>query len=433
MTGTAATGWQSPSTSAPDDRALSTFQCGAIGVMAFCVMAMNGFPVAWSSFPQVIAISGLLMLQRSPKAILAGAFSGPMRAFTLMFLALAAIALITAFASGDSESIGEALLRTVAPLLPFFALAGVSIRTRHVNWIIGGFVAGAAVLLLRATFALYAEWGVPDFNMVLWARFDVIRMRGYMDASLGNLSHLGLYVTLLAPFLIAVLAYFRVGRLMTYAIVLVLLLSLVNSVVSGSRTAIVLMLPMTALIFARRGPGALIVFFGIIAVLATIGIVYGLDPVSQTDLINRFIPSEGATGYDASAVERVDSIYLGWEVFKEHPLLGIGPGLSYKYISYTIPHESIVHMLLEMGVFGGILFLVISLATIAFAALAILAPDPDGRMHWRAAWLIGPAAYFFFGLTSGIAFTMSIAMVWIGAVYMMIPLAHARIVGDDAP
>ena len=132
-------------------------------------------------------------------------------------------------------------------------------------------------------------------------------------------------------------------------------------------------------------------------------------------------------------MERVDSVYMGWVVFKEHPIFGIGPGMSYHYIPYSIPHESVVHMLLELGIFGGALFLVISLSMIAFAVLAILSPDPDGRMHWRAAWLIGPASYFLFGILGGIAFTMSIALVWIGVVYTMVPLAHARIVGDDAP
>lgn len=412
--------------------ALTAFQAAMISVVAFCLTAMNGVPLVWSSLPPVVAISGLLMLQRDPKVMFGHAFSGPMLPFSLMFVAYAILTVTSAFVSGETDSINEALLRTVAPLVPFLALAGVKIRARHIEWIIGGFVAGTALLIFRATLAFYSEWGVPDLSTMLWARYNVIRMSGYMAVTLGNLSHMGLYLTLLTPFFIAVLAYFKVSRPLIIAIAILLVLSLLNAVISGSRTAIVLIIPLTALIFARRGPGALLVLMGILAVLAVMGAIYGLDPVSQTDLINRFVPSEGATGFDASAVERVDSIYLGWDVFKEHPIFGIGPGMAYRYIPYGIPHESVVHMLLELGVFGGTLFLAISLAMIASAARAILAPDPDGSLHWRAAWLIGPASYFLFGILGGIAFTMSMALVWIGVVYTMVSLAHARIVCDDA-
>lgn len=433
MTAAVATSAPALAPAATQERALTATQAAMIAIMGFCLTGMNGVPLVWSSLPPVIAISGLLMLQRDPKSMFGQAFAGPMRSFTLMFLALAVIALSSAFWSGESDSVFEALLRTVAPLVPFFALAGVRIRARHIEWIIGGFVAGAALLLVRATFAFYSEWGVPDLNTLLWARYDVVRMGGYMEATLGNLSHLGLYLILLAPFLIALLAYFRLSRVLTVAIAALLVLCLLNAIISGSRTAIVLIIPITALVFARRGPGALLALFAILAAMVVMGIAYGLDAVSETDLINRFVPSEGAVGYDASAMERVDSIYLGWDVFKEHPLAGVGPGMSYHYIPYGIPHESIVHMLLEMGVFGGALFLIVSLVTVGFAVRAVVAPDPDGSNHWRAAWLIGPASYFLFGIIGGIAFTMSIALVWIGLVYTMVPLAHARIVGDDAP
>ena len=259
--------WHTHSPVLEGDRALTGFQAALIGSMGFLLAAMNGVPLAWSSLPFVIAISALLILQRNPKVIVRHAFAGPMRPMTLALLALAGISMISAIASGEMESIGEALLRTVAPLLPLFALAGVKIRARHIEWIIYGFVAGAGLLLLRGTFAFYSEWGLPNLSTVLWARYDQFRMAGYMDATLGNLSHLGLYIILVAPLLIALVAYFRVGRALAWAIALVLLLCLVNAVISGSRTAIVLIIPTTALIYARRGANALIVFFIIVAAI----------------------------------------------------------------------------------------------------------------------------------------------------------------------
>jgi hypothetical protein len=101
-------------------------------------------------------------------------------------------------------------------------------------------------------------------------------MSGYADATVGNVNHMGSYVALVVPPLVlAVISHARtwLGRI---GLLLVVLLGLVNLIVSGSRTAMVVTLfalGLTALSFGlrRASVGVLVLFVVSLMVFTYVG------------------------------------------------------------------------------------------------------------------------------------------------------------------
>ncbi|HUQ95544.1 MAG TPA: O-antigen ligase family protein [Bryobacteraceae bacterium] len=402
-----------------------------LSALFFFLAATNGRPFWWSSLAPALAISGLLILRRSPREVGRAAFNKNYRAFTIPLLIIMVCSVISAVVSSDPLATIEVLLRCVVPLLIYFSLVGSTLRAQDFWKLAVGLAAGATFMFARGIAAFYSEFGIPDMSTLLWARYDIFRITGYMDATLGNVSHMGLYVALVLPPLIFGLISFRLGRSIMLLSWMALITGLLNLVISGSRTAIVVVVLATAPIFIRRGFRSIIIFGLFITVLLVAVIYQGLDPVSEGDLIQRFLPSETSAGVDASAQERYLSVVHGWQAFKDHPFFGVGPGLSFHYNPYHFPHESLVHVLSEIGLVGGVTFLIFNLVVLFRTGATVVKRSPTGAQHWRLYWLLGPACWCAFGIAGGTGFTMSVALLWAGMVHAMLALAYANVV--DVP
>ena len=346
-------------------------------------------------------------------------------------LAMMALALSTLFAMAfepNLTTIEATFMRTIIPLFLYFSLCGVVLTPGQVRLCLLSFAAGVAVLTLRATFAFLLEWGVPSFEVIMWARYDVVRMSSYMSATLGNVGHMGAYLALCLPPLLYLLLRFPLPVHYRAALAGVAMIAIFNLIVSGSRAAMLTMLTVAAVLIARMGVRA---GLALAALFVTIGIVAVYQASAyhlEQDILTRFLPSELGTGIDASVVERFDSIRAGWQDFVYHPFTGVGPDMSPEINRYSVPHQSVVMMLAETGVLGGFSFILFNLAVFARAAAATVVSTPSGREHWVFLWSIGPAAWLFSGLIAGLTFTMSLALVWIGITAAMLALSTARIV-----
>ena len=154
---------------------LSDVQAWLLSLLLFMLAATNGEPFIWSSLAPALAISGLLLIQRTPADIFAGVFGPDLRRLSWLFIALFAISLASALAAGKLEGIAEALLRSFVPLIIYFALAGVTLRAHHVRILVAGLICGMLFMLVRGIVAFYAEWGIPDVTTLLWARYKIGR------------------------------------------------------------------------------------------------------------------------------------------------------------------------------------------------------------------------------------------------------------------
>lgn len=414
-----------------DNPALSKPYVWMLAALAFILLAGNAQPIWWNSFVPAILISLAFLSRRSPSSVVTSAFSPHNRTFTYLILVIDATTVLSAVVNVTFVSSIEALTRCVAPLMIYLSLVDLKIKRSDIRLIIWSMALGAAFLLLRGLVAFYLEWGGFRFNDLLWARYDQFRMSSYMSATLGNVNHMGVYVALIGPFLLAAAALMKLGRLTTVLLLGVIAMAAINAVIAGSRTGLLVFVLSALTVVARLGAKGIVLF----GIAATIGLFVaaqqGLDAVSQQSLIDRFLPSASQTGVDASAIERFLSIQIGVETFVQHPFFGVGPGLSGDYNPWDIPHQSLIYVASEIGLVGGIAFLLLNAAIIVKMIVATISPRNVALSRWRLMWLIGPAHWCIFGLFGGTIFNMSVALLWIGIVHLMLALSNAQIVADS--
>lgn len=415
-----------------DNPALSKPFVWMLAALNFILLAGNAQPIWWSSFAPAILISLAFLSRRSPSSIVASAFSPQYRTFTYLILVIDTTTILSAVVNVTFVSVIETLTRCIAPMMIYFSLVDLKIRRSDVRLIIWSINLGTAFLLLRGLVAFYLEWGGFSFDDLLWARYNQFRMSSYMTATLGNVSHMGVYIALVGPFLLAAAALLKLGRVTTILLLGVIAMAAINAVIAGSRTGLLVFLLSALTVVARLGPKGIMLF----GIAATIGLILaaqqGLDAVSQQSLIDRFLPSASQTGVDASAIERFLSIQIGIETFLQHPIFGIGPGLSGDYNPWDIPHQSIVYVASEIGLVGGIAFLLLNGAIIVQMAAATISVRNIAQSRWRLMWLIGPAHWCIFGFFGGTIFNMSVALLWIGIIHVMIALSNAQVVADTS-
>jgi O-antigen ligase len=159
----------------------------------------------------------------------------------------------------------------------------------------------------------------------------------------------------------------------------------------------------------------------------------GISGIGESDLLLRFVPSATSLGVDESAIERYLSISEGWATFKEHPLLGVGPGMSPFVNSFTVPHQTVIFVASELGVFGGAIFLFLNMVVFFRTARAALESSDRGWGEWRLLWYIGPASWLFFGFVGGFTFNRTFALLWIGITHMLLALSSSRLVVPANP
>jgi len=254
-------------------------------------------------------------------------------------------------------------------------------------------------------------------------------MAGYQDATYGNLSRMGLYASLMLPPLMLVALNRTVSGWLRIIATVVIAIGLANLVISGSRSGISVFLLALFVLMFRVNARASVLFYGAAGLLGAVTLTSWLSTLVRVEFVDRFIPNFGERGFDNSISERIASIQFGWDIFKSHILFGVGPDNSPEFNPYSIPHQSIVHQLSELGIVGGVAFLTLNLVVFRLMLLALRNYSSEFRDFWRVVCLVGPTSWLLFGLVGGIAFNSSIALVWIGIVHAMLALYGAKIVG----
>lgn len=418
-----------PLRSAADNPPIPKSQVWLLAFLMFSLAAGNAQPIWWSSLAPALLTSVIFFARRSPSGLIASAFSPRNRVFTFLILLIDLSSIVSTAVNMSYASAVECLTRCIAPLLLYLSIVDIRIRASDVRPLIWGFALGAAVIFGRGLIAFYAEWGNFDFDTLLWARYNLFRMTPYMVATLGNVSHMGVYVALMGPFFLAAAVLLKLGRSTTLMMWSTIALTILNAVIAGSRTAFIVFALSVVVVIARLGARGVIIFATMAVVAGLLAAQQGLDAVSQQALIERYLPSASQTGVDASAIERFMSIQIGIDVFLQHPIFGIGPGLSGDYNPWDIPHESLVYVASEIGLFGGVAFAMLNLAIIAKMAVATFSTN-SADARWKLLWLIGPAHWCIFGLFGGTIFNMSVALLWVGIIHAMLALSNATVVAD---
>lgn len=402
----------------------------AAGLLCLLV-ASNGEPHRISSGYYAALVAPFLILVRGAGTVLRAAEAEPNRQIFYALLLFAAGNLASTIVTPTEESIYALLERCILPLFVYLSLVGLRLSPRDVRLLVLAVAAGGLFMFVRGLFAYYQEFGIPDLQTLLWSRYDTVRIAGFEHATLGNVTHIGNYVALVLPILIAGLVSIAFSSWQRLMLALTIVLGLLTLVVAGSRAGMLVMILVgVAIAYCFASRRTLAIFA---AAVMVIGIVISLVASSAGDaeLVKRFAP--GASGrIDGSVEERIDSMVIGWQVFLDNAIFGVGPAMSSYHNSYSIPHQSILHQLSELGIFGGLAFIWLNIVVIYAFGRSMMSVASHAESSFRFLWLIGPGAWLILGLYSGIVFNMSMALVWIGIVHAMLAISGATVADEDS-
>jgi hypothetical protein len=394
----------------------------------FILAASNGRPFWTSSGAWVMITATVLILGRGFRRSIYLAFSGPIRRLSFIMLLFIVANVISAVANLSVVTFIEVGLRSILPFIVYLSLTGLVLRPADAALLLYALVAGAAVILLRGFFAYTSSVGNLDLQTILWARFDVQLMSSFAEVTFGNIGVLGSYILLVFPVAFWTSTSRSCHLVTRLAMAAFCALAAANLLFSGSRTALALTVVQIAVIITVRWRQGL--FITILAALGlTIATISSLFNVSVSeDLIDRLAPDLGTQRADNSALERWSSVEEGWTTFRENLAFGIGPGNSATHNTFTVPHQSTIHQLSELGIIGGTVFTVLCLMILmrAWRTFRNAAFDAGATHSWI--WSIGPAFWIASGLASGISFTASLALVWVGIAYAMLAVGSAKII-----
>jgi hypothetical protein len=391
------------------------------------MVASNGRPAFTSSGFYVFALAPLIILARGPVQLLN---LGLRRDHAWILLSLTAFAianLLSTLATPTFEAWEALVERCLLPLLAYLAIVGIRLSPSDMQSLLRAFALGSAVIFVHGLIAYVREWGIPDLQTIMWARYDVARMAGYSDATMGNVGRVGGFVVLIVPTVVIAAINWSRSRTERVFYIVVASLGIANLIVSGSRTGIAILLVSASLIMISLG-----IKRASIGIAALVGLVLltsplWIDIIVDESFVSRYLPTYGAYGVDRSAEERLDSIVIGWHVFINNFVLGVGPSMSPYHNFYSVPHQSFVHQFSELGFVGGLSFIWLTIAVIGATINNAFRTQADRTSGYRFLWLIGPGSWLFLGAAGGISFNLGFALGWIGIAHAMLALSTARV------
>lgn len=233
--------------------------------------------------------------------------------------------------------------------LIYFIILSLYETERDIDWITYNLVFFAAILSLILIFKF--GWGS---NSISYSDLT----KGMISTRLGDSNYLASFLTFFAPISLGLaVANSQLSKRVLFTICFVLmLLALIVTMSKGAALglaiALGIVLPSVLRLNAR---------IKYIVVLATIILcVNYLVPLVIPDaFIGRNIESIEYRIQNPD-YSRSEMVKLAWEDFLAKPLFGMGPYQSFKSSRYeNMPHNFILQVLAELGIFGGIPFLLI--------------------------------------------------------------------------
>ncbi|MEZ5850033.1 MAG: O-antigen ligase family protein [Hyphomicrobiaceae bacterium] len=399
----------------------------ALAAIMFTLCAANASPYWWSSGFFALFLIPLALTGRGVARALSAALAPGNAIITVPLVVFTGVSILSTLASPTMESLRSTLFRCIFPFLIYLCFVGIEINRPKLNIIMAGFICGAAFMFARGAFAYLQEWGIPDLQTIMWARFDTRRMKTYQDVTVGNLAQMGSYAILvLAPMVLASVHWYR-NWLPRLLVSCAIALGVANIAFCGARTAVLCLVVIVGVAIVSAGARKSILFLALAAGVALLTASEWMPAISDVSFLERFAPSLMTGGLDESAEERRASILVGLDIFWAHPVLGVGPGNSAEHNFYSIPHNSFVHVASELGLIGVLVFVFINMVVFLKTWSALRSASASPAAMYRLIWLFGPAMWLLYGFT-GIPFNMSHALLWAGIAHAMLGLSSAVVV-----
>lgn len=326
---------------------------GLVFALFFVVVGFNGRPFITSAGFVSLAVLPLLFLTAA-----AGRGRQAWQADTglLLFFLFALLQQASLIANLHRlpllDAIANVTFGGIIPLLAFVAARGALSDSVLARVALYGLAAGVLYRFSIALFVYWQEWGIPSLADLLWSRYDQTRIAGFASATFGNTSSTSGLLALVMPVLIGLIFALRhyPDRRLYALMILAAGASAMIAIIVLSRAQILTLGIMLAVIaFAWRSrllAGLPVAFLAVLIAAAPI-----LEEIDT--LIDRFstvVTVDAAA--DMSVNERIESIELGWGLFKDKPWFGAGYGFSQLENRRFNAHQLNVDLAHELGALG---------------------------------------------------------------------------------
>lgn len=283
-----------------------------------------------------------------------------------------------------------------------------------------------AYLIIMLLYVGKSEWEFFVHDRYTW-RMGIKRMGG-IDIAYGTPNYFAASIAYSVPFLWAMLKCKVVGRYTKVILWAYGVLAAAGIVMSGSRSGMVTALLFVPMAWLRSSKKMIGVVFGTLLLI----LVWSLMPEQyQERFVTTYSYGQNESA-DASARGRIYTLKKGIQMFKMHPLLGVGPG-NFKTAMEQLGESNIAsahnvygQILGEMGLLGTTAFVILIYQIVHTHNLMIRKSDPAdaGRKGFYSLLSVASVQatllLLFNGLFSGNLYRYN--LLWIGAIGVL--LAH---------
>jgi hypothetical protein len=303
------------------------------------------------------------------------------------------------------------------PFLIFASLVSRPISEAHKCWILAAVALGTMIPWISGLVAYMSAFGLPGMVDLFWNRYDISRMSSYFRVAFGNTSHMALYIAIALPPMLVMLVSTAVPAAARRLFAVASLLGILNILVIFSRGAILTLLLL--LVFWLIALRSLWLLAFVVLSFAVLGWVLGDDETINALVRERTVGilanDESA---DASVNERLQSIIVGWRLFTEHPILGVGPGQTYTVNEWARAHQIIIEEASSIGIAGLVATAVLTMLVMARSArIAFCRLTPADFALWS-----GVLGWIIYSFIAGALLHLGLLIPWAGLLYGFLAL-----------
>jgi O-antigen ligase len=299
----------------------------------------------------------------------------------------------------------------VMPAMLFYSISVVRLSEVQAQRCLVLVAVGAAVPLGLGAIEFLREYGFPTGADLLMSRYDNIRMQGYMGKTFGNTGNMAAFLAIIVPTVGAALLtlWRKPGARVLLAGILIL--AFLHVLIVQSRTLFIvltLIFPVIALFYRLRFGAILVAAFVTIAAIV-IPVLTAVDQFFENTVV-----AAAGLNEDNSVSERIEAMRAALSILKDHLAFGVGPGNSLNINPYTSAHEYILQQGSEIGIIGVLLAILLTAAYLLRGWDLFRSRARDHHSNIRFAMMIGPIAFFVYGVIANIPLSQTILVTWIG-------------------
>jgi O-antigen ligase len=328
----------------------------------------------------------------------------------------------------SDESLLNLYAGYLVPFLIFLSLVSRPISETHKCWILVAVALGAMIPWVSGLVAYMSSFGLPGMVDLFWNRYDVSRMTPYFRVAFGNTSHMALYIAIALPPMLVMAASAGISARARRLFAIASVLGMMNVLIIFSRGAILTLLLLLVFWLIAMRSFRLFAFAALLfAALAwALGDIEGIDALLRERALGIFGDDDSI---DASVNERLQSVLVGWRLFAEHPLAGVGPGQTYILNEWSRAHQIIIEEGASIGIAG---LVATSLLTVLVLARSARIASRGSALADFALWS-GVLGWIIYSFIAGALLHLGLLIPWAGLLYGFLALTSSPVKNHHGP